>query len=82
MTQGDDIRRPVVDRLLSEVRALREKLRDHGYTLAKWGRMLNALLDLLEEKGIASKDEVLVKVYERLRDSGALERGDGPEQAS
>jgi len=76
MTQEDDIRRPVVDGLPSEVRSLREKLRDHGHTLAKWGRMLNALLDLLEEKGIASKDEVLAKVYERLRDSGALERNE------
>jgi hypothetical protein len=76
MTEGDDIRRPVADGLLSEVRSLREKLRDHGYTLAKWGRMLNALLDLLEEKGIASKDEVMMKVYARLRDSGALERNE------
>jgi hypothetical protein len=82
MTEGDDIRRPVVDGLLSEVHSIQEKLRTRGHTLSKWGRMLNALLALLEEKGIANKDEVMMKVYERLRDSGALERGDGPDQAS
>ena len=69
------------DRLRAEVSCLREKVRQDGYALSKWGRMLNALLALLEEKGIASKDEVTMKVYERLRDSGALERGDGLDQA-
>ena len=61
------------DTLRAEVSSLREKVRQNGQTLSKWGRMLNALLVLLEEKGITSKDEVTMKVYERLRDSGALE---------
>jgi hypothetical protein len=34
--------------------------------------MLNALLALLEEKGVASKDEVMMKAYGLLQDSGGL----------
>jgi hypothetical protein len=82
MTEEEAIPPSPQEGLNGEVRSLQEKLRTHSHSLAKWGRMLNALLALLEEKGIASKDEVTMKVYERLRDSGALERGDGLDQAS
>ena len=54
--------------------ALQEKVKEQGFALCKWGRMLNALIALLEEKNITNKDEILMKVYERWRDSGALER--------
>ena len=64
------------DQLLRELRTLQEKVKEQGYALRKWGRMLNALIALLEERGIVTKDEALIKVYERLKDSGALERGD------
>jgi len=82
MTEEDTTHRPLGEQALTEVRSLRQELRAHGHTLSKWGRMLNALLALLEEKGIASKDEVLMKAYERLRDSGALERSESGGQDS
>ncbi len=67
---------------LTELRALRERARQDGCTLRKWARMLNVLVALLEDKGIASKDEVMLNVYERLRDSGALERSEAVEEAN
>ena len=59
---------------IGDINDLREKVRQQGFALCKWGRMLNALIAVLEDKDIAGKDEVMMKVYERLRDSGALER--------
>ena len=49
-----------------DVRALQEESRWHAQTLRKWGRMQNALIALLEAKGITSKDEVMAEVYERM----------------
>jgi hypothetical protein len=62
------------DQTLAEVHALQERVRQQEQVTAKWGRMLNALVEVLGEKGLAGKDELMAKVYERLEDSGALER--------
>ena len=57
-----------------ELRHLRHIVKQQGYTLAKWGRMLNALVAVLDEKGILTKQDIMLAVYERLRGSGAMER--------
>lgn len=48
----------------------RERATGNRDTLHKWGRMFNALLAILEDKGITSKAEVMAKVYEQLKASG------------
>jgi len=63
----------------ADLTRLQDEVRDQGYALAKWGRMLNALIALLEAQGVLTKQDIMLKVYERLRGSGALERAaDGP----
>jgi len=54
------------ERLSAEMDSLREQVVRDRATLCKWGRMLNALLAVLGEKDVASKGEVMAKVYERL----------------
>ena len=56
-----------------QVQSLREAVAQEGCALRKWGRMLNALLAILEEKQITCKDDVMAKVYEKLDDSATLE---------
>jgi len=57
-----------------DLEILQNKVKEQGFALCKWGRMLNALIVVLEQKRITDKDEIMMKVYERWRDSGALER--------
>jgi hypothetical protein len=57
--------------------SLSEELRHQRQALCKWGRMLNALIALLEDKGVTSKGEVLIQVYERLNGSARPERAEG-----
>jgi len=67
------------DGVRADLTRLQDEVRDQGYALAKWGRMLNALIALLEAQGVLTKRDVMLKVYERLRGSEALERAaDGP----
>ena len=60
--------------LLAEVRALQETVRQQEQVTAKWGRLLASLVAVLDEKKVTSKGELMAKTYERLQDSGALER--------
>jgi len=62
-------------RLREEVRAVRDHEREQAFKLNKWGRLLNSLIADLEDKGITSRSELMLKVYERLKDSGAMETG-------
>ena len=56
-----EMKRAAEEQLAIEVYALRETVKQQGYALAKWGRMLNSLITLLEEENVLTKQEVMLK---------------------
>jgi len=64
-------------RIAAEMLEIREMAGHDRQAVQKWGRMLNALIEVLAEKDVTDKAEVMAKVYERLNHEVAASMPEG-----
>ena len=70
MEQNKTNRKTTESRTKGQRPMSREEFTGDRAALYKWGRILKALLAILEDKGITNKTEVMAKVYQQLNTSG------------